>query len=370
MSAIKVLHFVPGFNYGGIETVLINTVKSVDRGRAEFDVLVEDAHHSEQLEQLIEAGCTVKTIHKYSAMHPAIYYRQLKKALDGGGYDLVHSYNLSRSWLFFLAAKRAGVSRRIFHARTSRTDDGMLKTLVLRFLIRLGIHLSTDLLANSKESGNFLFGNKKFRVMKNAIDLSAFAPDQRIRALKRHALGLEGKFVLGHVGRFTDAKNHAFLIDIFGEVLKRDDTARLLLVGDGPLLESVENKAKEDKVFEKVVFAGARSDVSEWYRAMDVFVFPSLYEGYGNAAVEAQAAGLPVVASHFVPRAVALTQHVRFMPEAASQAEWAEQIVGYKGRAETGNPMEVTLSKGFGMKEAADSLVDYYAALLEGQRKT
>lgn len=363
MRPIRVLQFVPGFNYGGIETVLVNTVTSARPDKLKIDVLVEGEKASPQLRRLKEQGCAVHTIGAYSPFHMLSYYKQLMAVLRAGHYDIVHAYNITRSWLLFLAARKCKVPIRLFHARTSKTDGKLLIQAAYRLFIRLGTGLSTHLLANSEESGRFFFKGKPFRVIKNAIDLDAFAVSPEHRARRRSELGLEDGFVLGHVGRFTEAKNHGFLVDIFKAVLARDDTARLLLVGDGPLFQPVVDKVKLEGIEGKVRFAGARNDVPEWYCAMDVFVFPSLYEGYGNAAVEAQAAGLPVVASAAVPRTVVLTDRVHFMPASSSLADWAERILDTKGARNPRGGQEAIDSKGFGMDEASDSLYDYYRAI-------
>lgn len=368
MNTVRVLHFIPGFNYGGIETVFINTIKSSDPRLFQFDLLVENTYSSEQLDIARKFCANVITVSRFKALHPVKYYRQLRSILTSNRYDIVHSYNITRSWLLLLAAKRTGIAHRLFHARTSRSSDNGIKRVMYRAFIMMGIRLSTELLASSQGAGACFFGKRAYTIIKNSIDMDAFSPDDAHIAKRKKELGLQRHYVVGHVGRFTEAKNHAFLIEVFHELCQKDASARLVLIGDGPLLGAIKRKAADLGIGDKILFAGARCDLDEWYCVMDVFVFPSLYEGYGNAAVEAQAAGLPVIASSMVPKAIDLTGLVTFVSDVKNAGEWAEHILRAKGVKPEKDIRGALSESGYGMRDATKALLSYYSALVKEEK--
>jgi glycosyltransferase EpsF len=196
------------------------------------------------------------------------------------------------------AAKRVGVPVRIAHSH-STAGRGEFARNILKYTLRPFSRLyPTHLFACSEYAGRWLFGNRAFCkgkvvVVRNAIDTKKFKFNPNVRERVRRELGVEGKFVVGHVGRFMPQKNHAFLLDIFAEVHRRSGESVLLLVGDGELKTTIEEKARRLALTNCVIFLNVRDDVNELYQAMDVFVLPSLYEGLAVVRVEAVAAGLP-----------------------------------------------------------------------------
>ena len=212
--------------------------------------------------------------------------------------------------------------------------------------------------------GRWMFKNHSFVIMRNAINTEKFVYDPEIAKRQKESLGIEDKFVLGHVGRFNFQKNHEFLIEIFNEVCKENANTVLLLVGTGELEENIHKKVRNLGLHEKVKFLGVREDIPELMQAMDVFVFPSLFEGLPVTLVEAQAAGLPCVVSDTITKEIDITNNVKFLDINGKTYEWAKDIIKKKERKKEAYHM---LEKaGFDIKNNAEWLVEQYQRKLGG----
>ena len=254
------------------------------------------------------------------------------------------------------AAKKHGVPVRIAHSHSSRQDRDLKYPLKLLFKRSIPGQ-ATQLFACGKEAGKWMFGTDDFRVLNNAIDAERYRFDPEVRQEVRRELGIPADApVAGHVGRFMAPKNHGFLLRIFAEL---PDHARLLLVGDGELLAENERLAEELGVRDRVIFAGLRSDVDRMLQAMDVFVFPSLYEGLPLSVIEAQAAGLPCLISDKVPIECKKTDLVTQIPLDASPAEWAEAVLS-AAEAPRGDTLAQIRETGFDIRANAEWLQNYY----------
>jgi len=192
---------------------------------------------------------------------------------------------------------------------------------------------STDLFGCSKEACEFLFGERCFndnrvRIINNGIETENFVFNEEIRVKMREELGIkDSTIVVGHVGRFSYPKNHDFLIDIFKKVNEKNRNTLLLLVGDGNLREAIERKVEYLGLSNRVIFAGIRSDVADVLQAMDIFVFPSLYEGLPVTLVEAQASGLPCVISDNITKQVQITDLIHPVSLERSPEYWSKKIL-------------------------------------------
>ena len=298
---IRVLHILQRMEAGGTQALLMNIYRKIDRTKVQFDFLVvykEKQFYDDEIEKM--GGHVYKLSFREDLNLPkfqkdlAVFFTQHHE------YKIVHCHAYTIGYFCLKAAKKAGIPVRIAHSHSNAAVHDVKLPLKL-IMQKLFTRYSTDLFACSEEAGKFAFKGKKFGIVQNAIDSQKFIADANIREEIRKALRVENKFVVGHVGRMQPEKNHDFLIDVFAELKKSKPDAELILVGTGPLEDKVKSKVVEKGLSDCVHFLGNRKDMNRIYQAMDVFVFPSLFEGLGIVAIEAQAAGVPIVCSEGLP---------------------------------------------------------------------
>lgn len=324
-NPIRVAQIVGKMNGGGVEAVVMNYYRHIDRSKVQFDFLVDSDSTLIPREEIESLGGRVFEVPPYQ--HVVEYQRELQRLFKQEGWKIVHS-NINALSVFPLrAAKKAGVPVRIAHSHSTSGKGEYAKNALKAVLKTQSNRYPTHRFACSKFAGEWLFGKAAhFEVVYNAIDLDCFCFNAEARAQARADLGLVGnQFAIGHVGRFTAQKNHAFLIDVFAEVAKRRDDAVLLLVGTGEAGASVKALVDERGLTDRVKFLGQRSDVNRLYQAFDAFVLPSLYEGLCLVGVEAQVAGLPCLFSDAITREVDVTGESCFLPIDHSKA-WIEAL--------------------------------------------
>ena len=267
----------------------------------------------------------------------------------------------------FREAEQQGVPVRICHAHSAPHGFDMKMVMRTYFKKRMMPYL-THLFMCGEESGEWLYGERnksRFVMMNNAIDTAAYAWSPTRCKKVRHELNLEGVYTLGHVGNFTQPKNHSFLLEIFAALLKKEPNAVLLLVGGGTDMQRIQAKAQTLGIAEKVRFLGVRSDVADVMQAMDVFVFPSLYEGLPVTMVEAQAAGLPCIISDKVPPECILTEGlVDVLPLSAEPEIWATKILEKKNLPRTDRRSEIA-AHGFDITTEVVKLQEFYIKSVE-----
>ena len=323
---IRVLQCVNNMHRAGLETMLMNYYRSIDRSRIQFDFLTHRPFRSEYDDEIESLGGRVYYAPRlYPQNYPAYFSYMKKFFAEHPEYRIVHSHIDTMSYLPLLAAKKAGVPVRIAHSHNTSIDRDLKYPLKLFFKSRLHTVL-THRLSCGEDAGRFLFGDANFTVIPNAVDASVFAFDESVRARKRRELSLTDEFVVGHIGRMSYQKNHRFLLDAFKSLLRLRNDAVLMLIGNGEYEAELRTAAIDMGISERVRFLGSRSDVAELYQAMDFFVLPSLFEGIPVVGVEAQFAGLPCLFSDAVPREVAFTDGCRFIPLGAGADAWAEGI--------------------------------------------
>ena len=270
------------------------------------------------------------------------------------------------------AAKCAGVPTRIAHSHSTTNKKEKKKNLLKQVLRPFSKLFATDYMCCSELAGRWLFGNKEYDkgnvyLLNNAIDLDKFKYDEKVRKEKRKELNIsDDTLVIGHVGRFVEQKNHRFLIDIFNEVHKQKEDSILLLAGQGPLMEEMQEKVKALGIENSVKFLGQRNDINELYQAFDVFLLPSLYEGLPVVGVEAQATGLLCVLSDDMTKETKILQSTQFLSLNHKASEWAK-IILYKCRLDCCKDIFKEMSEsGFNINVEANNLEKKYIKLEYG----
>ena len=361
---IRVLHVVTYMGRGGLETMLMNYYRNIDRTKVQFDFLTHRSFEADYDEEIRTLGGKIYHLPKLNPFSPQ-YLRELEHFFaTHPEYKIVHSHLDCMAGIPLKYAKINGVPVRIAHAHnTNQTKD---KKYLLKLLFKKNItQNATRLLACSEEAGKWMFLGADFQVLYNAIDSEKYAYNPHVRKQVRDDFGIkDDTFVVGHVGRFMPQKNHRFILKIFSEFVKKYPNSILLLVGGGDLEEKTKKKAFEMGISSKVIFAGIRSDVPEILQAMDVFILPSLHEGLGIAAVEAQAAGLPCLISDKVPmeceRTKGLVHQISLREDASI---WANKI-GEFFRVERRDTSDEIRNADYDIKENAVKLEHFYRNLL------
>ena len=348
----------------------MNYYKNIDRTKIHYDLIIDNdssnPHVQAELESLGGRVITVPPYQKPLANHKALYqlFRQ-------NHYPLVYSHMNTLSVFPLFAAKRAGIPIRIAHSHsTAGHGHGESIRNIMKYTLRPFAKLfPTHMCACSEYAGRWLFGDKAFdsgrvKVWNNAIDTTRFAYSESVRQETRKALNLSDKFVVGHSGRFMTQKNHTFLIDIFAEIHKRREDSVLLLAGDGPLMDDVKVKAARLGLSEYVVFLGNVNDMERYYQAMDVFVFPSLYEGLGMSAVEAQISGMPVLCSTEMPVETKICPNMHFISLKDSPGYWADEALRISLDHSRRDMSSYAQKYGFDIRTEAAKLSEWYCELL------
>lgn len=359
---IRILQCVNNMHRAGLETMLMNYYRNIDRTKIQFDFLTHRPQKGDYDDEILALGGKVYYAPRlYPQNYPA-YFRFMKKFFaEHPEYQIVHSHIDAMSYLPLLAAKKAGVPVRIAHSHSTSIDRDFKYLLKQCFRLKLN-SVATECLACGEASGRFLFGNRLFQIVPNAVDADKFLYSSEIRAKKRKELNIEQKIVIGHVGRFCYPKNHVFLIKIFEQIRKLDESAVLLLVGVGEKEQEIRQLVCDTGLEKNVKFLGNRRDVNELYQAMDVFVMPSLFEGVPLTGVEAQFAGLPCYFSDKVHREVDFSGKCVFMSLADSPERWSEEIISHSSLPRAVDRIALSRSQ-YNIKVAHGVLEGYYKSL-------
>lgn len=335
---VRVLHVVTTMNRGGLETMLMNYYRYIDRQEVQFDFLEHRDAESDYDQEILSLGGKIYRLPKLNPFSIS-YHRKLNTFFrEHQEYRIVHVHQDCLSSIALKAAYQNHVPVRIAHSHSS-SQDRNLKYIFKRHYMKKIPKYATHLFACSKEAGDWMFLGKHYQIVRNAIDTKNFLFDERQRVYVRKKLGIpDSKLVVGHVGRFNFSKNHDFLIDTFYEIQKINKNSVLLLVGVGELEHNIKEKVNKKGLSQKVIFLGKRSDVNDLMQAMDIFIFPSNYEGLPVTLVEAQAAGLPIIKSDRVSNQCEITPYIYTLSLNSSPYEWANkaiQIVNYSSRSNT-----------------------------------
>lgn len=317
---IRVAQVLNRMDSGGIESVVMNYYRHIDRSRVQFDFYISKESFFPQRAELEQLGAEVYFIPSY--WHPIAYHKALYAAFKQHGYKIVHVHLSTMSVFPLFAAWRAGVPVRICHNHTTAAWGEGIKTLLKYILRPFSKLFSTDWFACGEIAGRWMYGNKAFdagrvTIMPNAIDTMKFAYDPVARAALRDEFGIpQDSFVVGHVGRLKYQKNHHFLLNMFSKLNKVDPDACLLLIGEGEWEDRIRQQIQAAGLWNRVILMGARQDIDKIYSAMDVFCLPSRYEGMPVVAWEAQANGLPCIFSNKITNEADISdQVIRLAPE-------------------------------------------------------
>lgn len=365
---IVVAHIVGKWLGGGVEAVIMNYYRNIDRNKVQFDFICDSDSTNIPYDEIESLGGRVILVPPYQKLFK--YKKELKRIFKENNYQIVHSHINTLSVFPLSVAKKVGIPIRIAHSHSTSNKKEWKKNLLKNVLKPFSKKYATEYFSCSELAGRWLFKNKTFDkgeviVINNAIDLDKFKYDEEIRNTKRNELGIKpDTFVVGHIGRFVKQKNHEFLIDIFKEIKKKNDNSMLLMAGQGPLMDEIKEKVKNLGLEDSIKFLGQRNDVNELYQAFDLFLLPSLYEGLPVVGVEAQASGNLCFLSNDMTKETKVLDSTRFMSLDSSPEQWADEILKAKEIYKKHDTTEEVSKYGFNIKLEAKKLENRYYDLL------
>lgn len=333
-EAIRVLHVLGGLDIGGAESYVMNMYRVIDKSKVQFDFVKHTSKTQHYDEEILKLGGRIFCCPKYTGKNHFRYQVWWKNFLrQHPELVIIHGHVRSTAAIYLYIAKNMN-RLTISHSHSISNGNGLGS--FFKNILQIPIRTIADwMFACSEESGKWLFGKNvltksNYKMVFNGIDCKKFQFSEEKRTKIRNEFGLSDQFVIGHVGRLCEPKNHYFLIQVFKEICKRDNQAVLLLVGDGPLRDKIATYCLEQGIKENVIFTGSRSDTDYLYCAMDVFLFPSLWEGFPVALLEAQASGLQCFVSDTIPANVFLTNLINVHSLNAQFETWCNDILQHK----------------------------------------
>lgn len=361
IRVLQIIGFVCG---GGVEAVIMNYYRNIDRNKVQFDFIIDGYEKTTLDNEISSLGGKVYKVEPYTK-NPFKNIYQIYRIIKDNNYQIVHS-NMNTLAVFSLfAAWLAGAKVRILHNHSTAVKSEKLRSAMKYILRPFAPIFANKYLACSKLAGEWMYGKKKMeegkvKVLNNAINVDDFAYDVNLRMKLRQDLNIdENILVIGHVGRFMYQKNHDFLIDIFREIHKQKNNSLLLLIGDGSLREIIKAKVQNYGLKDCVKFLGLRKDVKDLYNVMDVFVLPSWYEGLPVVSVEAQANGLPCFVSDKVSKECYLSSSMHFISLDKNADIWSKEILNSKLTRNKNAKQELTANN-FEIKNETEKLINIY----------
>lgn len=328
----RILCIVGSMNAGGAETFLMKLYRNMDLEKYQMDFCVsikEPGVYDEEIHSL--GGKILYTVPKSNGFIKS--FKSIKKIVSENNYQYVMRVSQhSLSGLELIAAKRGGAKVTVFRSSNTQTGGGLLNRILHLIFLPVTMFVPDIKIAPSTEAADFMFGinsvrRKNVLILRNALEIDKYAYNAINRVNYRRKFGLENNFVVGNVGRMSKQKNHDYLINIFSEIKKQKNNAILLLVGTGNLKEKLQEKVESLGLRDSVIFLGVREDIPQLLSTMDIFVFPSLYEGLPNTVIEAQTSGLPCLISNTITKEVKITDLVYFLSIKKKAREWADVAI-------------------------------------------
>lgn len=369
---IRVAHVIGKWVGGGLEAIVLNYYKYLDRSQVQFDFIVDIGSPRIPREEIEQLGGRIIIVPRYEDVFH--YIRELARIFREENYTIVHSHINTMSVFPLCAAWISKVPIRIAHSHSTSNKKEKKKDFIKKCLRPLAKNFATDYFCCSELAGRWLFGNRTYNkgnvyLLRNAIDTGNFRFSQKSRVEKRNELQIkENQILIGHIGRFVTQKNHSFLIKVFQEIHRKNKETILVMVGEGPLLELMKQKVKELQLDEAVIFTGQRRDTNELYSAFDVLLLPSLYEGLPVVGVESQTAGLPCIMSDEITKEIKVLDSTKLLPLSLGAKRWAEEVLDSFVVVKRKDTSQILVENGFDIHCEAHKLEVKYKELLQREK--
>ena len=367
MKKIRILSVLNNLNKcDGISSYLMNYYTKFDEEKIHMDFVVVSDNIDDENKKIIESkGGTIFYIKSPSLKSMLKDIKNIKKFLKEkvNEYDIIHSHVINSGYFFLKYAKKYGIKCRILHSHnTTLGSEQIIKKIRNIIMAQKTVSLTTNWFACSKEAGKYLFKEKKFDVIHNAINVQEYVYNEEIREKYRKDLGIEENIVLLHVGRFDTQKNHMFLLETFKQVVEINSKYKLLLVGNGVLEKEIKSKIKELKLEDSVIILGVRNDVKNILSAADIFVLPSLFEGLPVVAIEAQASGIKCILADTITDETKILENLEFVK--LEKEVWKNSILNVKV-FDRANRFKEIKDAGYYIDNEYERLQNIYSNILE-----
>lgn len=364
---IKVAQVIGKGNNGGVESMIINLYKFIDRDKIQFDFFLENECVTINKENVKALGGNFYIIPSYK--HPLRYMKVLTKLFKDNKYDIVHSNMNTLSFFTLRAAKKAGINLRIAHSHSTSNKKEKMRNLIKNILKHFSKIYSTDYLACGELAGKWLFGEKTYNngkvlVVNNGVDYDRFKFNSLLRSEGRKFLDLNDEFVVGSVGRMVEQKNQLFLIDVFSLIHKKIPNSKFVLLGSGPLESELRKKVHSVSLDNNVIFILNTDKPELFYNSFDVFLLPSLYEGLPVSAIEAQVNGLTCLVSNTISEDVAISSKTKLLPIDDPDL-WCDIVVRYFNNDD--KIRKFPLNQTYDIKNSSKLLENKYLSMIEEQ---
>ena len=362
MKTIRVLHVIGIMNRGGAETMIMNLYRNIDRSKVQFDFVENTQEHGIYEKEILSLGGRVFHCPRFRG-NALSYMKWWNSFFDEhkNEYAFVHGHIGSTAAMYLTSAKRHGI-KTIAHSHSTYTNNFNFRQFRYQVFSYPTRFIADFFFACSEAAGISRYGQKvQFQVIRNAIDTSEYKYRHSVRDSLRKKLQIQPNApVFGHVGRFTAEKNHTFLIKIFRSIYELDDSAVLLLAGDGPLRSEIEKEAEEIGIKNQVYFLGVREDIPELLSCMDVMIFPSIFEGLPVTLVEAQCSGLHCLISDTISNeAVRVDNLITFLSLDQPVEVWARKALELSVYERQSHENAI-ISSGYDIKENAKWIQNFY----------
>lgn len=361
---MKILHYIPGFRSGGIESRLIDWYKHIDRDQIEFHVIkLNDVNDSPNAIDFINLGGKFYNLPSLNPKNLLKYLIELNKVIDKSNYDIIHVHDLNSGLFPLIIAYFKGIKIRIFHSRSNAYLPNEKYLRVKKIQKKIIPFFSNVYYACSKNAGNFAFGNRKFNIIKNGIDINCFKKEKNILNLKSN----KEQIIIGSVSRISPQKNLFFLLEVFELFVQRYNNSKLVIVGDGDelLKKELKKRAIELSIDSKVEFVGTKSNVVQYYKSFDLFIATSFYEGFGTTAIEAQGAGIKALVSTGFPKSVEITRNLKRLDLSLKKERWVKEMENILFKDLDFNYLDEIKNAGYDIRIIANDLEKRYYELVE-----
>lgn len=380
MRKVRVLELVYSLNAGGIETFIVNLLKNMDMSNLSVELAVIKPQGIQQFydEQMEQLGITIHAVGDFrkGKIYKYITSRiQLYQLIKNGKYDVVHIHSGQVDKLpDMFVCKWAHVPNIIIHSHNQGIAASVKLYHIRQFLQSLARSIYSNsnvfLFSCSKAAAQWAYTKKvcnagKVKIINNGLDSAKYRFNDEVRRRMRDELQIGDSFVIGHIGRFNYQKNHEFLIDVFYEIQKKESNTVLLLLGTGELLSQIQQKVYDLGIADKVCFVGVTERIPEYLQAMDLFLFPSRFEGLPVVGIEVQAAALQTIASDRITKEVAVTPYFRFMSLEEGKDKWADAALEYRDGYFREDTSKMICHAGFDIHEIAEMIGNFYRNLAE-----